>query len=80
MVRVRMRSSVPSLTESSRGFPTGVRGGRCLYEGSYGGTELIALEVHFPDGRHQLFWPGDLEAVASPKPWWHSSLLGRRRS
>jgi hypothetical protein len=47
--------------------------------GSYGGTEFIALEVHFPDGRYQLFWPGDLEAVASPKRWWRS-LLGRRRS
>jgi hypothetical protein len=23
--------------------------------GSYGGTEFVALEVHFPDGRHQLF-------------------------
>ena len=47
--------------------------------GSYGGTEFVALEVHFPGGRHQLFWPGDLEAVASPKRWWRY-LLGRRRS
>jgi hypothetical protein len=47
--------------------------------GSYGGTEFVALEVHFPDGRHQLFWPGDLEDVASPKRWWRS-LLGRRSS
>ena len=46
--------------------------------GSYGGEEFVALEVHFPDGRHQLFWPGDLEDVASPKSWWRY-LLGRRR-
>jgi hypothetical protein len=46
--------------------------------GSYEGTEFIALEVHFPDGRYQLFWPADLEEITSPKPWWRS-LLGRRR-
>ena len=47
--------------------------------GSYGGTEFVALEVLFPDGRYQLFWPGDLEDVGLPKPWWRS-LLARRRS
>jgi hypothetical protein len=47
--------------------------------GSYGGEELMVLDVHFPDGRHQLFWPGDLNDVASPAPWWRC-LLGRRRS
>jgi hypothetical protein len=46
--------------------------------GSYGGEEFMVLDVHFPDGRYQLFWPGDLEDVASPKPWWRT-LLGRRR-
>ena len=47
--------------------------------GSYGGEEFLALEVHFLDGRYQLFWPGDLEDVWSPKLWWRSLLLGRRR-
>lgn len=47
--------------------------------GSYGGEELMVLNVHFPDGRDQLFWPGDLDDVASPEPWWRR-LLGRRRS
>ena len=46
--------------------------------GSYGGEELLVLDVHFPDGRYQLFWPGDLDDVASPEPWWRC-LLGRRR-
>ena len=36
--------------------------------GSYGGEELMVLGVHFPDGRYQLFWPGDLDDVASPEP------------
>ena len=47
--------------------------------GSYGGEELMVLGVHFPDGRYQLFWPGDLNDVESPAPWWRC-LLGRRRS
>ncbi len=46
--------------------------------GSYGGDELMVLNVHFPDGRYQLFWPGDLEDVALPESWWRY-LLGRRR-
>jgi hypothetical protein len=47
--------------------------------GSYGGEELMVLNVHFPDGRCQLFWPGDLDDVASSEPWWRC-LLGRRSS
>jgi hypothetical protein len=47
--------------------------------GSYGGEELMVLDVHFPGGGYQLLWPGDLDDVASPEPWWHC-LLGRRRS
>ena len=47
--------------------------------GSYGGEELMVLNVHFPDGRDQLFWPGDLDDVASPETWWRR-LLGRSRS
>jgi hypothetical protein len=45
---------------------------------SYGGEELMVLDVYFPDGGYQLLWPGDLEDVGSPAPWWRS-LLGRRR-
>jgi len=48
-------------------------------EGSYGGEELMVVDVHFPDRRYQLFWPGDLDDVGSPEPWWRC-LLGRRRS
>jgi len=47
--------------------------------GSYGGEEFTVLGVHFPDGRYRLFWPGDLDDVASSEPWWRC-LLGRRRS
>jgi len=47
--------------------------------GSYGGKELMVLDEHFPDGRYQLLWPGDLDDVGSPAPWWRS-LLGRRGS
>jgi len=38
--------------------------------GSYGGEEFTVLDVHFPDGRYQLFWPGDLDDVG------HLSLGG----
>jgi hypothetical protein len=34
--------------------------------GSYGGREYRALDVRFPNGQHRLFWPGDLEEIASP--------------
>jgi hypothetical protein len=47
--------------------------------GSYGGEELMVLNVHFPDGRYQLFWPGDLDDAASPEPW-RRCVLGRRSS
>jgi hypothetical protein len=47
--------------------------------GSYGGEELMVLNVYFPDGRYQLFWPGDLDEAASPDSWWRC-LLGRWRS
>jgi hypothetical protein len=47
--------------------------------GSHGGEELMVLDVHFPDGGYQLLWPGDLDDVASPEPWWRC-LLGRRSS
>lgn len=47
--------------------------------GSYGGEEFMVLDVHFPDGRYQLFWPGDLDDVGSPnKPWWRCLLIRRR--
>jgi hypothetical protein len=46
--------------------------------GSYGGEELMVLGVHFPDGRYQLLWSGDLDDVGSPEPWWRC-LLGNRK-
>jgi hypothetical protein len=43
----------------------------------YGGEEHVAIEVRFPDGALRLFWPGDLEAISSPRPpWWRSRLIG----
>ena len=44
--------------------------------GRYGGEEYMALDVRFPDGRHRLFWPGDLEEISSPQPSWWRFLLG----
>jgi hypothetical protein len=47
--------------------------------GSYGGDDYLAVDVRFPDGRHRLFWPGDLEEISSPQPWWRS-LLSRNNA
>jgi hypothetical protein len=47
--------------------------------GTYGGEELTAVEVVFPNGQRRLFWPADLqEEVSSPRRrwWWRRSLLG----
>jgi hypothetical protein len=46
--------------------------------GRYGGDDYVAVDVRFPDGRHRLFWPGDLEEVSSPSPspWWRY-MIGR---
>ena len=46
--------------------------------GCYGGVQYMAVDVRFPDGRHRLFWPEDLEQeVPSPQSWWRSLLGGR---
>ena len=51
--------------------------------GSYGGEQYVAVDVRFPDGHHRLFWPADLEEIASPQPssssssWWRSLLGGQ---
>jgi hypothetical protein len=43
----------------------------------YGGEEHVAVDVRFPDGERRLFWPGDLEAISSPRtPWRRSRLVG----
>jgi hypothetical protein len=48
--------------------------------GRYGGEEYVAVDVRFPDGHHRLFWPSDLEEIASPRPsLWRSLLGGERR-
>ena len=44
--------------------------------GIYGGEEYTAVDVLFADGRRRLFWPGDLEEISSPQPWWRSLLGG----
>jgi hypothetical protein len=43
--------------------------------GCYGGDVHVVVDVRFPDGRQRLFWPDDLEEIASSLPWWRS-LLG----
>jgi hypothetical protein len=46
--------------------------------GCYGGVQYMAVDVRFPDGRHRLFWPEDLEQeIPSPRSWWRSLLRGR---
>ena len=48
--------------------------------GRYGGEEYVAVDVRLSDGRRRLFWPSDLEKIASPKPTlWRSVLDGERR-
>jgi hypothetical protein len=44
--------------------------------GRYGGEEYVAVDVRFSDGQRRLFWPSDLEAIASPQPTLWRSLLG----
>jgi hypothetical protein len=46
--------------------------------GCYGGEQHVVIDVRFPDGRQRLFWPGDLEEISSPQPWWRSLLDGRK--
>jgi hypothetical protein len=33
--------------------------------GRYGGEVYVVVDVRFPEGHHRLFWPGDLEEIAS---------------
>ncbi len=47
--------------------------------GRYGGEEHVAVDVRFADGRQRLFWPEDLEEIASSQPWWRSLLGGENR-
>ena len=47
--------------------------------GRYGGEEHVVVDVRFADGRQRLFWPGDLEGISSPRPWWRSLLLDGER-
>ena len=42
----------------------------------YGGEEYVAVDVRPADGVGRLFWPGDLEEIPPPQPWWRY-LLGR---
>jgi hypothetical protein len=36
--------------------------------GRFGGEEYVAVDVRFSDGRRRLFWPSDLEEIASAQP------------
>jgi hypothetical protein len=42
------------------------RGGKVV--GRYGGEVYVAVDVRFSDGRRRLFWPSDLEEIASAQP------------
>jgi hypothetical protein len=44
--------------------------------GRYGGREHVAVEVRLSDGQRRLFWPGDLNTVSPPRPWWRSLFEG----
>jgi hypothetical protein len=48
--------------------------------GRYGGEEYVAIDVRFSDGQRRLFWPSDLEEIASPQPTlWRAVLDGESR-
>jgi hypothetical protein len=48
--------------------------------GRYGGEGYVAVDVRFPDGHDRLFWPSDLEEIASAQPsLWRSVLNGESR-
>jgi hypothetical protein len=48
--------------------------------GRYGGEEHVAVDVRFSDGRRRLFWPRDLEEIASPQlSVWRSPLGSESR-
>ena len=48
--------------------------------GRYGGEEYVAVDVRFSNGQRRLFWPSDLQEIASPEPsLWSSVLDGESR-
>ena len=48
--------------------------------GRYGGEEYVAVDVRFSNGQRRLFWPSDLQEIASPEPsLWGSVLDGESR-
>jgi hypothetical protein len=48
--------------------------------GRYGGEEYVAVDVRFSDGLRRLFWPSDLEEIASAQPsLWRSVVDGQIR-
>jgi hypothetical protein len=48
--------------------------------GRYGGEEYVAVDVCFSDGQRRLFWPSDLEEIASLQLLlWRSMLDGESR-
>jgi hypothetical protein len=48
--------------------------------GRYGGEEYVAVDVCFSNGQRRLFWPSDLEEIASPQlSLWRSVLESESR-
>ncbi len=72
-VSIRVRVADHHRIEQRRGLV-----GRIV--GCYGGEQYRAADVRFPNGQHRLFWPEDLEEVASPRPWGRSLLGGQSGS
>jgi len=49
--------------------------------GRYGGEVYVAVDVRFSDGRRRLFWPSDLEEIASAQPsLWRFVVDGQIRA
>jgi hypothetical protein len=44
--------------------------------GRWGGEEYVAVDVRCADGHHRLFWPYDLEEIASRRLSWGRSKRG----
>ena len=72
-VGIRVRVADHHRIEQRRGLV-----GRIV--GCYGGEQYRAADVRFPNGQHRLFWPENLEEVASPRPWGRSLLGGQSGS
>jgi hypothetical protein len=70
-IGMQVRVGEPHRIEERRGMF-----GRVI--GRYGGENYVAVDVLFPNREYRMFWPGDLEEVASPQRWWRFLLRASR--